>query len=523
MDVADDTLTGRDSHSEPVPDRVARLIARDHGVSLSAQSLVAEGGVRAGVDRRSVVGVDHVAGGAAAGSIVAGMVVGPEEVERRVEQAGLLQADEDRVGAVAGPQSAGAQPGAGLAGVFKRVRNADLLRVAPATLEDPQDVPRLRHLEPRQRVEERHHGLPFHLERGRRWDRLEPLRGPVHAVAFAESRRLERDRAVIVQGRAPEHRAVGHHALAHLEHLVGVAVGRAATQVGDSQVAGIDEPDELGRLVIQERVRPDRVAGTAPGVGESRPDMGVLQVGRPRVAAMTVHAAEPDRLRLAVGLVLSPMARHAAGAPGGCLLGRLPGQIDALELGRNGERHGRSGCGGPCRGWGHWWCLGHRLMPIATAGCPEQDGCHDEDRQGEGLARSQARRGCAAGPGHIAVNLRVHGLPSPRRGMRPGGRTITSMPTPVNGDRRSLDALSNDGDRLRVFEVPVPVLERVRPPGGGLRCGSWHKGAHSNINYEAAHPRSRWPETSSGRASAELVRSGLATGRRRTAASSGVP
>ena len=164
MNVADDALAGRDAHGELVLDRMAGLVAGNGRIGLKRQPGIAEGGVRPGVDRRAVVGVDHVAGGAAAGAIVARMVVGAEEVERRVEEPGLLQADEDGVGAVLGAQAAGAQAGLGLAGFFERVGDADLLRLAAAALEDPQDVARLRDLEARQRIEERHDSLVFHLE-----------------------------------------------------------------------------------------------------------------------------------------------------------------------------------------------------------------------------------------------------------------------------------------------------------------------------------------------------------------------
>ena len=61
---------------------------------------------------------------------------------------------------------------------------------------------------------------------------------------------------------------------------LGVAARRAAAEVRDAQVAGVDEADELGRLVVQQRVRPDRVAGASPGVGKPRPDVGPLQVVR---------------------------------------------------------------------------------------------------------------------------------------------------------------------------------------------------------------------------------------------------
>ena len=82
---------------EAVLDRMARLVLRDRRVGIvRRRAAVAELGVRPGVDRRAVVGVDDVAGRAAAGAVVAGMVVGAEEVQRRVEQPRLVQADEAR-------------------------------------------------------------------------------------------------------------------------------------------------------------------------------------------------------------------------------------------------------------------------------------------------------------------------------------------------------------------------------------------------------------------------------------------
>ena len=98
MDVADDALAGRDgvARCEAMLDRMARLVLGNGRVGGVGCRRGCRNGVRAGVDRRAIVGVDDVAGGAAAGAIVAGMVVGAEEVERRIEQARLLQADEDR-------------------------------------------------------------------------------------------------------------------------------------------------------------------------------------------------------------------------------------------------------------------------------------------------------------------------------------------------------------------------------------------------------------------------------------------
>ena len=86
---------------------------RDRLRQLTGHAAVAVLGIGPRMDRRAIVGIDHVAGGAAAGAIIAGLVVGAEEVQRRIEQARFLQADEDGIGAVLGAEAA----------IAKRVRN----------------------------------------------------------------------------------------------------------------------------------------------------------------------------------------------------------------------------------------------------------------------------------------------------------------------------------------------------------------------------------------------------------------
>ena len=78
--------------------------------------LVAEAGIRPRMDRRAIVGVDHVAAAASAGTVVAGVVVGAQEIQRRIEQAGLLQPEKNRVRAVGRAQAAVAQARAGRPG-----------------------------------------------------------------------------------------------------------------------------------------------------------------------------------------------------------------------------------------------------------------------------------------------------------------------------------------------------------------------------------------------------------------------
>src|SRR5215207_1278557 len=105
------------------------------------------------MDERAVVGVDDVAGGAARRTIITGVVVRAEEVERRVEEARLLKAEVDRVRAVERAESARAQTLVGAAGVALALGQSDLGATAPAALEDAEDVARLRNLPARQWVE----------------------------------------------------------------------------------------------------------------------------------------------------------------------------------------------------------------------------------------------------------------------------------------------------------------------------------------------------------------------------------
>ncbi len=139
--------------------RMARLVLGNGRVGIDGLAAVAELGIRAGMDGGAVVGINDMAGGAAAGAIVAGVVVGAEEIERRVEQPRSLQADKDRVGAVLACRGRGARAGR-VAGPIPRVsRDADFRIEAAAALEDAQDVAGLGDLEAGQRIEERNDAL----------------------------------------------------------------------------------------------------------------------------------------------------------------------------------------------------------------------------------------------------------------------------------------------------------------------------------------------------------------------------
>src|SRR5271157_441359 len=104
---------------------------------------MAEGRVGAGVRRIAVVGVDDVAGGAAAGAIIAGMIVRAGKREDWIEEPCFLQAEENGIGAQLGAESAIAEFVVGLTGIFFARGIACLGFFAAAALEDAQDVSRL--------------------------------------------------------------------------------------------------------------------------------------------------------------------------------------------------------------------------------------------------------------------------------------------------------------------------------------------------------------------------------------------
>src|ERR1700730_4510310 len=91
-----------------------------------------------------VVRVDHMASRAAAGTVVAGMIVGARKRKDGIEQAGLLQAEENGVGAKLGSKPTVAQLIVGLAWRFLAEGIADLALFLATSFEDPEHVAGLR-------------------------------------------------------------------------------------------------------------------------------------------------------------------------------------------------------------------------------------------------------------------------------------------------------------------------------------------------------------------------------------------
>ena len=313
MHVAVHALARRDAARELVLDGMAALVLANRGVAGEGQALVTILGIPAGVYGRTVVRVDDVAGGTAGGAVVAGMVVAAHEVEQRVVEARLLQVEIDWVNAVQRPEAAFAEAAGGLAGRLDGVRDAELVLPLAALLEDAENVARLADGEARERVEVRQDAVTLRvLGRDGRGVR-EAQRGAVGGVGLAVERRLLRNRTVVVERRAPEHRAVPHHRVTDAGDFLLVA--GAAGLVRDAQVAGIYELDELRGFLVEEDGGIVRVCRAGPPLAVTRRDVGLAheQAGR-GVAAVTIRAAEHDVRRLVHRMLVGPEVAFEAAA-----------------------------------------------------------------------------------------------------------------------------------------------------------------------------------------------------------------
>src|SRR5207302_10818481 len=91
------------------------------------------------------------------------------------------------------------------------------------------------------------------------------------AELLTETISLKIESAVVVEGRAPQHRAVIHHAVMDVVH--DLTVTKSARLLSDTQIAGIHETNELGRFVIEPRVRVRWIGGRFPKIFVPRQDV----------------------------------------------------------------------------------------------------------------------------------------------------------------------------------------------------------------------------------------------------------
>ena len=100
MHVAVHALARRDRARELVHDRMAALVFGDRLVGREAKPVMTVFALPAGVRGRTIIGINDVAGRAAARAVIARMIVRAHEIEQRIVQPGFLQIQEDRIGAI---------------------------------------------------------------------------------------------------------------------------------------------------------------------------------------------------------------------------------------------------------------------------------------------------------------------------------------------------------------------------------------------------------------------------------------
>ena len=388
--VAGHALAGRHRPGEAVAHGMARLGSGDRRVGRGALPQVAEGGPGTRVGRVAVVGVDHVAGRAAAGAVIPRVVVGPQERQVGIVEPRLVEVDQRRADAQAGARSAvgeaDVRPARLLQGVgIADVREGGRLENAPP-FEGAEVLPGLGDL-PAGEGEEPGKGAAGELLRGEGSRGLDLPGPPPGAVALPQEGGLLTQDAVGVGRRAEEDGRGGHRALEHPVDLVLMA-GAAGT-LSHPQVAGIDEADEFRRLLEQQRVGAFGIGGRGPALRIEGPDVGLplrLLVGR----AVGGGSGGPS------GGGVAAVALRAAD------LHRLRG-VDRFDAGVAGEAAARQGVR-PCPG---------RALPLETRRCRGIG--NRRLRRGEGDSDAHDQRG-AEDPHHPGPLLPASPPSAGRRG-----------------------------------------------------------------------------------------------------------
>ena len=343
MHVADHALAGRDRPGEFVLQRMAWFLLWNHRIAGQGLAVVARAGIRPGVPRIAVVGVDHVTAGAAGRAIVARLLVGAEEPHMWVVQPRLVEVEHRHRDPEAGGRAPVRLAEVGPArllqplNVAADIGQADLRKqvedVAAAALEHPEDVARRDHLPGRQRRERGQDATVAHRVGRRR--RAQQLRGhPVAGIGFADIVVLERQDAVVVGRAAPEHGAGRHQAALGGDDKFQVA--GTACLPHHPVVARVDEPDVFRGLLVEQREAVLRVGagGVVPSLREPRLNVrlvergpifeivscGPRRAGDRRVAAMAIDAAKLDgRVRVHRRLIGLGMAADAASTLGAAI------------------------------------------------------------------------------------------------------------------------------------------------------------------------------------------------------------
>ncbi len=329
MNVARHALARWNRARENVANRMARFVARNRRIVRSGETEIAESRVLRGMFRRAVVRVNDVTRRAAAGAVIARLIVCARQREKRIEQARLLQTEKDGIRAQLRTEPARAELVVRFARLFFERGLPNFAFPLASAFKYAQDVARLRNLPSFERRHFRENSLSPRRFRRRGWNRMHGLRRAVARVTLSEARVLVGIAAVVVKRRAPKNSSDAHHARRNVSHHRGVATGLAARFRGNAQVARIDEANVFGALLQPRRVGAHRIRRAIGQRGIARRNMRAMlgfvvfprtrsRTGRrlhSRIAAMAIRAAEPNRTRgVHRGLVRAGVAGDAARA-----------------------------------------------------------------------------------------------------------------------------------------------------------------------------------------------------------------
>ena len=167
-------------------------------------------------------------------------------------QSCFLQTEEDGIGAIQRPKTALGQTIARSAIGLVTCRKSKLQLFFTAFLEDAQDVSWITQVETLQRLDEGKNATGARIFR-RDWSIIDKAKWrAVRSIGLTETIVFQIEAAIVIKSRAPQHRAMIHHAV--IDVSSDFAVAKAAGLLRDTQIAGIDEADELRRFVVQPRV-----------------------------------------------------------------------------------------------------------------------------------------------------------------------------------------------------------------------------------------------------------------------------
>src|SRR6202041_383970 len=164
-----------------------------------------------------------------------------------------------------------------LSRLFVEAGNADLRFLFAASLKHAQHIAWLRYLPSLDRLDIRKHAFGARLLRSRPRKRFQSLRLSFRAIAFAKERVLQRNCTIVIKRRAPQHRAMRHHAGLNASHLQTMTTRSAASLPRHTKVAGIYKFD-----VIRVFFQPLRISANGMGRGSSAPRKTGTRMSLPR-------------------------------------------------------------------------------------------------------------------------------------------------------------------------------------------------------------------------------------------------